>query len=93
MNHDVETAREDLLESVRQMRRGESARVTEVDFLVVADARARVGLSLEEFAALLGVSPRTVRDWELGRRTPRGAARTLIRVAHAHPEALRRLRP
>ena len=93
MTHDVETLRDDLLESARQMRRGESARVTEAGLPVVADARARVGLSQEDFAALLGVSTRTLRDWELGRRAPRGAARTLIRVAHRHPEALRGLRP
>ncbi len=93
MTDEAEALREDLLESVRQMRRSEAARVTEVDFPVVADARSRVGMSQEEFAALLGVSTRTLRDWELGRRTPRGAARTLIRVAHRHPEALRGLRP
>ena len=93
MTHDVETLRDDLLESVRQMQRAEAARVTEADLPVVADARACLGLSQEEFAALLGVSTRTLRDWERGRRAPRGAARTLIRVAHRHPEALRGLRP
>ena len=93
MMDEAEALREDLLESVRQMRRSDAARVTEVDLPVVAEARSRVGMSQEEFAALLGVSTRTLRDWELGRRTPRGAARTLIRVAHRHPEALRGLRP
>jgi putative transcriptional regulator len=93
MTHEAEALREDLLEPLRQMRREVAARVTEVDVPVVADARARVGLSQEEFLELLGVSTRTLRDWELGRRTPRGAARTLIRVAHRHPEALRGLRP
>jgi len=93
MTDEPEALREGLLESVRQMRRSEAVRVTEVDLPVVAEARSRVGMSQEEFAALLGVSTRTLRDWELGRRTPRGAARTLIRVAHRHPEALRGLRP
>jgi len=93
MSHDAETVRADLLASVRQMRRSEAARVTEVDTTFVADARTRVGLSQEEFARLLGVSMRTLKDWERGRRTPTGAARTLIRVALHNPEVLRDLRP
>ena len=54
-------------------------------------ARAHVGLSQREFAELLGVSPRTLQDWEQGRREPTGAARTLLRVAVKHPEVLREL--
>lgn len=42
-------------------------------------------------AELLGVSPRTLQDWKQGRREPTGAARTLLRVAVRHPEALREL--
>ncbi len=93
MSHDAESVRADLLESVRQMRRCEAARVTDVATTSVSDARARVGLGQEEFARLLGVSTRTLRDWERGKRAPSGAARTLIRVALRNPEALRDLRP
>lgn len=93
MSHDDESVRADLLESVRQMRRDEAARVTDVETTLVSDARSRVGLDEEAFARLLGVSPRTLRDWERGKRTPSGAARTLIRVALQNPEALRDLRP
>jgi putative transcriptional regulator len=49
------------------------------------------GLSQVRFAALLGVSPRTLQDWEQGRRQPTGAAKTLLRVAERHPEVLREL--
>ena len=42
-----------------------------------------------EFAKLLGVSKRTLEQWEQGRRQPSGAAKTLLRVAELHPEALR----
>jgi len=93
MSHDDDSVRADLLESVRQMRRDEAARVTDVETTLVSDARSRVGLDEEAFARLLGVSPRTLRDWERGKRTPSGAARTLIRVALQNPEALRDLRP
>lgn len=79
---------QDLLESVRQMRKGQAARVTKVKLPDAAEARARVGLSQQEFARLLGVSARTLQDWEQGRREPTGAARMLLRVAAAHPEVL-----
>ncbi len=81
----------DLLESVKQMRRGKAARITRVELPEAAQARARVGLSQQAFALLLGVSARTVQDWEQGRRQPTGAAKTLLRVAVSHPEVLRAL--
>ncbi len=46
-----------------------------------------------DFAELLGVSVRTLQDWEQGRRNPSGAAKTLLRVAILHPETLRDLPP
>ena len=81
----------DLLDSVKQMRRGQSARVTKVNVPEAAEARASVGLSQQEFAIRLGVSPRTLQDWEQGRREPTGAAKTLLCVAVTHPEVLRAL--
>jgi DNA-binding transcriptional regulator YiaG len=79
---------QDLLESVRQMRHGQAARVTKVKLLPAAEARAKTGLSQEEFARLLGVSARTLQDWEQGRRQPTGAAKTLLRLATQRPEVL-----
>lgn len=81
----------DLLASVKQMRRGQAARVSKVKLPAAAEARACVGLSQQEFALLLGVSPRTLQDWEQGRREPTGAARTLLKVAVKHPKLLRAL--
>ena len=82
---------EDLLESVRQMKRGEAARITKVKLPQAAEARQRMGISQQDFASLLGVSIRTLQDWEQGRREPTGAARTLIRVAEQHPRVLKKL--
>jgi putative transcriptional regulator len=48
-------------------------------------------LSQSRFAALLGISVRTLQEWEQGRRSPTGAAKTLLRVAETHPEILREL--
>jgi putative transcriptional regulator len=57
----------------------------------ISEARNRVGLPQADFAALLGVSVRTLQDWEQGRRNPSGAAQTLLRVAILYPETLRDL--
>lgn len=88
MPSELDKFQSDLLESVKQMRRGQAARVTKVKIPEAAEARARVGLSQQAFAVLLGVSPRTLQDWEQGRREPTGAAKTLLRVAVEHPEVL-----
>ena len=91
MPSEMKKFQSDLLESVKQMRRGQAARVTKVRLPEAAEARALVGLSQQAFALLLGVSARTVQDWEQGRREPSGAAKTLLRVAVSHPEVLRAL--
>ena len=93
MPTDMKTFQKDLLESVRQMRRGEAMRVTKVELPAAAAAAARLqmGLSQLEFAELLGVSPRTLQDWEQGRREPTGAARILLKVATKHPAILRKI--
>jgi putative transcriptional regulator len=48
-------------------------------------------LSQTEFAAMLGISVKTLRNWEQGRRKPEGPARVLLLIARKHPEALRDL--
>lgn len=55
---------------------------------LVAIARAATGLSQATFAKLLGVSVRTLQEWEQGRKSPSGAAVTLLKVAARHPEVL-----
>lgn len=57
----------------------------------VAAARAATGLSQTAFAKLLGVSVRTLQEWEQGRKVPSGAAATLLKVAARHPEVLQEL--
>lgn len=70
------------------MKQGKPARETQVEVLKAAEIRHRMGLSQDEFAKLLDVSPSTLRGWEQGRRVPTGTAHTLLRVAEKHPEAL-----
>ena len=57
----------------------------------VAAARAATGLSQTAFAKLLGVSVRTLQEWEQGRKVLSGAAATLLKVAARHPEVLQEL--
>jgi putative transcriptional regulator len=48
--------------------------------------RKKLKLSQSSFASLMGVSPRTIQDWEQGRRQPQGPAKSLLRIAEQHPE-------
>ncbi|WP_043274944.1 helix-turn-helix domain-containing protein [Burkholderia pseudomallei] len=91
MDKELEQFQADLLTSVQEMKSRKVARSTNVEPTVASLARAKVGLSQSAFAALLGVSARTLQDWEQGRRMPTGAAQTLLRVVVRHPEALRDL--
>lgn len=76
----------EILDGLRQLKRGEHGRVTTVP--VVATIREGTGLSQPRFAQLLGVSVRTLQEWEQGRRAPSGAARTLLLIAAKNPGAL-----
>ena len=55
----------------------------------VKQIRAQYALSQSEFAAMLGVSIKTLQNWEQGRRSPQGAARILLQVAAQHPTVVR----
>lgn len=74
----------ELLQSVREMKAGEVCVVSSP----VIEARKKTGLSQSQFAALLGVSVRTLQGWEQGRKQPSGAARTLLAIASTNPKAV-----
>ncbi len=82
---------EEILEGIRQIKAGEFGRVYTPDQILAIAARRSSKLTQVDFADLLGVSVDAIRDWEQGRRSPRGAARTLLRVAMQHPEILQQL--
>jgi len=54
----------------------------------ISATRSRLCLSQAKFAELLGISIKTLHNWEQGRRKPTGAARVLLRVAATHPEVI-----
>ena len=74
----------ELLQAVREMKTGQVHVVTSP----VIEARKKTGLSQSQFAALLGVSVRTLQGWEQGRKQPSGAARTLLAIASTNPKAV-----
>lgn len=79
----------DLLQSVQEMKAGKG----QVVFSPAIEARKQTGLSQSQFAALLGVSVRTLQGWEQGRKQPSGAARTLLVIARTNPEAILAVAP
>jgi len=54
--------------------------------------RSKSKMSQSAFAGLLGVSMRTLQDWEQGRRSPQGPAIALLRIAEQHPEVFSQVR-
>ena len=81
----------ELLEAVEQMKKGKKSRVYTEEQLLAISARKSVNLSQRQFAKLLNVSIDSIQDWEQGRRSPRGAAKTLLRIAQTRPEVLEEL--
>ena len=82
---------QEILQGIRDIKAGRVGRRYSAGSYPIVRARERSGLSQAKFAALLGVSVRTLQDWEQGRREPNAAAKTLIKVAELHPEILRKL--
>lgn len=76
----------EILEGLRKLKREEHGRI--VNLPDVASVREKVGLSQARFAELLGISVRTLQDWEQGRRSPSGAARTLLAIIDKDPTVL-----
>lgn len=84
---------DELLESVREggaILRGEGVPSRSFSFEGpdVRSLREKHGLSQPKFAAVMGISVGTLRNWEQGRRQPEGSARVLLRVVERHPEAV-----
>ena len=81
---------EELTSSIREagaIKRGKRRPSRSVEFadVDVQAVRAKTGLSQSQFAALLEVSPATLKNWEQGRRKPTGPARALLRIVSAKP--------
>ncbi len=78
----------EVLEGVKEIKAGGGKRSAVKPASHVAQVRMKSGLSQAQFATALGVSKRTLEQWEQGRREPSGAARQLLKIAERHPEVL-----
>ena len=74
----------EILQSIKDLKAGKG----KVVLSPAVEARQATGLSQAHFAALLGVSVRTLQGWEQGRKQPSGAARTLLAIARTNPRAV-----
>lgn len=68
--------------------KSKAARIFVIEAPNVRKIRSNYKLSQSEFAALMGISVKTLRNWEQGRRVPEGAARVLLQVAAKHPKVI-----
>ena len=82
---------QEILQGIKDIKVGRVRRRYTVKSYAIVCAREKSGLSQAQFAALLGVSVRTLQEWEQGRREPSAAARTLIKVAELDPKVLRKI--
>jgi putative transcriptional regulator len=81
---------EEVLQAIREIKAGGGRRFT-VQVSQATEARLKLGQSQADFAEMLGVSVRTLQDWEQGRREPSGAAKALLKVAVAAPKMVRKV--
>jgi putative transcriptional regulator len=81
----------EILEGIRDIKAGRTGRRYTGESFPIVRAREKSGLSQGQFAALLGVSVRTLQECEQGRREPSTAAKTLINIAELHPGVLRKI--
>ncbi|HKG47575.1 MAG TPA: helix-turn-helix domain-containing protein [Pyrinomonadaceae bacterium] len=79
---------QEVLDGVREIKAGGGKRTKVEAKSHVVRVRLKSGLSQTQFAAALGVSKRTLEQWEQGRRQPSGAAKQLLKIAERHPEVL-----
>jgi putative transcriptional regulator len=82
---------QEILQGIKDIKAGRVGRRYTVKSYPIVRAREKSGLSQAQFAALLGVSVRTLQEWEQGRREPSAAARTLIKVAELDPKVLQKI--
>lgn len=86
MNKKRDIGRE-ILEAIQDIKHGKGKRKVIDGFEDVRGVREELHLSQNAFSSFMGISVRTLQEWEQGRRKPRGSALSLLRIAHKHPEA------
>lgn len=79
---------QEVLDGVREIKAGRGKKTKVHTKSYVVRVRMKSGLSQVKFAAALGVSKRTLEQWEQGRRKPSDAARQILKIADRYPEVV-----
>ena len=82
---------QEVLDGIKEIKAGKGKRRIVEPTSDVVRVRLKSGLTQAQFASILGVSKRTLEQWEQGRREPSGAAKTLLKIAERYPEVLREI--
>lgn len=87
---------QEILEGIRDVKAHKAGKITLRTHNLKEPAppqviRSKLHLSQAAFAGLMGVSLRTVQDWEQGRRKPSGPAEALLRIAEQKPEVFEQI--
>ncbi|MCC7201974.1 MAG: helix-turn-helix domain-containing protein [Nitrospirae bacterium] len=80
---------QEILDGIKDIKKGRGNKFMVEVPSDVKKIRDNLNLSQSAFAAIMGISIRTLQDWEQGRRKPSGPAMALLRIASIHPEAFR----
>jgi len=78
---------QEILKGIRQIKQGKCKRYSIDVSTDIKHIRHDLALSQSDFSTLLGISVRTLQDWEQSRRHPTGAALSLLHIAKHHPKA------
>ncbi len=79
---------QEILDGLNAIKAGKGRRVDVLSPDQIRKARSKLKLSQAQFAKMLNISMRTVQDWEQGRRSPAGAANSLLKIAIKRPDAI-----
>lgn len=80
---------QEILQAIQDVKRGRIGASHAIAPNDITSARLKTGLSQSQFAEALRISPRTLQQWEQGRRQPSGAAETLLKIVARHPDVLK----
>ena len=80
---------QEIVDSLQEIKAGSGRRYRFTAPAEIRQIRESVGVSQANFARMLGISLRTLQDWEQGRRRPNQAAQSLLAVAAKRPEVMR----
>ena len=81
----------ELLSGIKAIKNGKGKSIILPSHSDIKTIRANLNLSQAQFAKTIGISVKTLQDWEQARRSPQGPARALLQIIATYPEILTKL--